>query len=88
MEQDFVGTKGEECDSKCASRELREPLDPGPDPIRPDSRCARVPKRWLMRWIGDADENRLDVEDRRAIDGFDRADPQPGSRDFAHGHVM
>jgi hypothetical protein len=33
-------------------------------------------------------ENRLDADDRRAIDGFDRADPQSGSGDLAHGYAM
>jgi hypothetical protein len=38
--------------------------------------------------IGAVDENRLDVDDRRAIDGFDRSDAQAGSGDLAHGHAM
>ena len=33
----------------------------------------------LALCIGAVDENRLDVDDRSAIDGLDRSDPQPGS---------
>jgi len=38
--------------------------------------------------IGAVDDNRLDVDDRRAVDGLDRSDPQPSSGDLAHGHAM
>ncbi len=37
---------------------------------------------------GAVDEHRLEVDHRRAVDGLDRPDTQPGSGDLSHGHPV
>jgi len=50
---------------------------------------SRLATPWKVALcIGAAGQNWLDVDDRRAIDGLDRSDSQPGAGDLAHGHAM